>query len=178
MAHNGVVQPSPVEGEIIRDSPLKTLALCLLAIFVFAPFGAGLIWAWWIEVSFHDKQISWYGALIGAVLVFGGICAIPVSFLCFIQRNRLIFGKDYLQLVSGEKVTIQIPYRNIAQVGMGEAEVKGKFIGIELRDLSESQTLCPGAEATKSGFGWHYALADESWTKSLAEIHNQITERL
>lgn len=167
-----------VEGEIVRDSPLKKFALCLLAIFVLAPLGAGMAWAWWIEASFLNRQISWYGALIGILLVLGGICAVPISFLCFFRRNQIAFGKDCLQILRGEKVTVQIPYQNIAQVGLDEAEVKGKFIGIDVRDLNEPRTLCPAAEVTKNGFGWHYALDDEPWTMPLAKIHDEILKRL
>lgn len=178
MADNLEKQLRPVEGEIVRDSPLKTLALCLLAIFVLAPLGAAMVWAWWVEASFVNKQISWYGALIGVVLVLGGICAVPVSVFAFFRRNQLIFGKDFLQLVRGEKVAVQIPYQNIAQVGLDDAEVKGKFLGIDLRDLNESQTLCPVPEITKNSFGWHYTLDDESWTVPLAKIHEEIVRRL
>jgi hypothetical protein len=177
MAQNGKV-PQPVEGETIQDSPLKTLSLCLLAIFVLAPVGGGVVWAWWTGYSFLDRQIAWYGAFLGAVFVLGGIMAVPVSVLCFFRRNQLILGKECLQIVRGGTVTIQIPYQNIARIEMAEAEVYGKFIGIDLREPKESGTVCPGAEATKNGFGWHYALSDESWTVPLGTIHERIVKRL
>ena len=172
------MQLRPVEGRIVRDSPLKTLTLCLLAIFVLAPLGVGLVWAWWMDVSLLSMRVSWYGVFIGVVLVLGGICAVPASVLCFFRRSQLIFGKDRLQMVRGEKVAVQIPYQNIAQVALDEVEVVGKYIGIDLRDLNESQTLCPDAEATKNSLGWHYALRDESWTMPLIQIRDQIVKRL
>lgn len=178
MAENREIHLPRIEGEIVRDSPLKTLGLCLMAIFLLAPLGVGLVWAWWTGFSFLDRQVSWYGAVIGAVLVLGGILAVPVAVLCFFRRNQLILGEQYLQLVRGENVTIQIPYRNVAQIELDEAEVKGKYIGIDLFDLNESGTLCPGAEITKKGFGWHYTLTDESWTVPLNEIHERIRNRL
>ena len=174
MADNGKMQIQPVEGEIVRDSPLKTLALCLLAIFVLAPIGAGLVWAWWTGASLLKWQVTWYGALIGAVLVAGGLLAVPVSFLCFIRRNRLIIGKTCLQVVRVEKVTIQIPYKNITRIGLGQADVIGKYVGIDLRDPNDAETLCPGAATRKDGFGWHYTLSDESWTVPLTHIHDLI----
>jgi hypothetical protein len=178
MSDNREMQFRPVEGRIVRDSPLKTLALCLLAIFVLAPVGVGLVWAWWMDVSFGAIHVSWYGVFIGVVLVLGGICAVPASVLCVIRRSHLILGKDCLQLVRGEKVAVQIPYENIAQVRLAEVEVLGKCIGIDLHDLDESQTLCPDAAATKNSLGWHYALRDESWTMPLVQIRDQIVKRL
>jgi hypothetical protein len=178
MADHAEIAFHPVEGEIVRDRPLKTLGFCLLTIFVLAPAGAGLVWAWWTELSLGDRRISWYGAVIGAGLVLGGILAIPLSVLCFIRRQRLIFGKDCFQNVRGEKVTIQIPYANIARVEMDEAEFTGKFVGIDLHDPNDSQTLCPGAMITKNGFGWHYKITDDSWTMPLTQIRSQIIKRL
>lgn len=178
MAANQEIQLPLAEGEIVRDSPLQTLGLCLLAIFVFAPLGVGMMWAWWTEFSFLDRQIAWYGAFLGAVFLLGGIIAVPLAFLCFFRRNQLIFGKDCLQLVRHEIVTIQIPYKNIARLGMDESEVTGQYVGIDLSNPSEAGTLCPGAAVTKNGFGWHYTLSDESWTMSLSQIHDQIKKRV
>jgi hypothetical protein len=168
----------PAEGEIVHDSPLRTLGLCALVIFVVAPIGAGLAWAWWNGASLLNWQVTWYGGLIGALFVLGGVLAVPLSILCFIRRNRLILGKESIQLVRGENVTIQIPYRNIARIGLAEDELLGKFIGIDLHEPTAPGTLCPVTDMTKNSFGWHYTLKDESWTLPLAQIHDQLKSRL
>lgn len=172
-----------VEGETIRDSLLKMLGFVLLGVFVLAPLGGGMVYAWWNNLTLGDRGISWYGALFGAVMLLIGILMPLVFLLTILNRRRLIFGKSCLQLVTGsEKVTEQFPYVNIAKAELfrnhESKDFITDFIGIELRDAHNPDTLCPASDKSMDLHGWHYRLTDESWNLPLEQIYEKMKKRM
>ena len=91
----------PVEGQVVRDSLLHMLGAALLGVFVLAPLGAALVWAWWTEFSLLNRQISGYGAFLGAFLVAAGVLGVVAFVIGIFRRESLILGTDCLQVVPG-----------------------------------------------------------------------------
>lgn len=172
-----------VEGEIIRDSPLKMAASMVGAAVVGVPLGGALVWAWWINLDLGGRQISWYGALIGAGLfAVGAFCLLAAPFV-FFMREQLVLGKDCFQIVGGkDKVTHQFPYRNIARLEVfrnhSGPDFVTDFIGIELVNPEDAQTLCTAWKTNHELYGWHYRLAEGSWADPLEKIRDRIAKRV
>ena len=167
----------PVEGEVIPDSVWRILGTILFMI-VLGLVGAGLVWAWWTDATLLDRRISGYGATLGAVGALIGIVGVQFMILGMFRRSRLIFGSECFQLVNGEKaVRFQVPYANIAGLHLVN-ESTGKFIGIDLHDARDPQTLVDSPEAVKKASGWHFKLADTHWSEPMAKICDRLEEHL
>jgi hypothetical protein len=168
----------PVDGDIIGQSSVRKLWLigvCLLLI----PVGGVIAWAWWTEFTLGEKRLNAYAGSVGVFMFVAGIVGVPVGILTLFMRTRLIFGQDRLQRVQGEKrVTLQIPYKNIARMQQDTDEVIGKFIGIDLHDPDDPETLNVGTDKTRELLGWHYRLVDDSWAIPLEEIRARLGSRI
>jgi len=149
----------PVEGRVFPESFLLLAGEVLLGTFVLGPLGVLLMLAWWNEWSLADRRISLAGALLGALLAGVGFLSLLLLGKVY-RRESLIIGKDYFQVVVGaDKVTQQIPYRNIAKLSLMRGHenpnlIRG-FIGIDLANTKDSETWCPAAETSMKLHGWH-----------------------
>jgi hypothetical protein len=177
-----VAQLRPVDGRKFPESLLSILGLLLLNVFVLGPLGCGLVLAWWYGWSFADRQISWYGAIIGLAL-FGCFLLTPLLILKMFRRETLIVGKECFQVVVGaDKVTQQIPYANIAKIRMltnhQGADFVRDFIGIALVDTEDPATLCPAAETVMKLHGWHSRIQTGLRPVPLEQLYELIRKEL
>jgi hypothetical protein len=167
----------PIEGEVVHDSLFRIFKLFLLAL-VLIPVGGALVWAWWTDFALGDRRVSWWGAGLGAFLFLAGILGVPVSIVMAFLRTRLIIGQRCFQVVVGkERVTHQLPYKNIARFEFIQ-DPNGNFIGIDLDDIQDADTLNPDSETNKKWSGWHYKLTDENWSEPMPKIYERIAKRL
>ncbi len=171
-----------VDGRVIRDSVLILITWGVLALFVLAPLGSIVTGAWWNGWTFGNRQISWYGALLGAILAVIGILGGPAILIRIFRRESLIVGKNCLQsVVGGERVTVQIPYANIAKIELvrdqGGAHAEN-FIGVMLADTQDAATLCPAAEATMRALGWHHKIPKGFRPMPLEQLYELIVQQM
>jgi hypothetical protein len=150
----------------------------ILFMILLVPIGAGLFWAWWTEATLLDRRISALGGIFGAVGCLIGALGAPIMILGLFRRSRLILGRECFQLVNGERsVRFQVPYANIARMEFVQ-ESDTKYIGIDLRDVRDPNTLVDSPESVKKLSGWHFKLADTHWAEPLAKICDRIEEHL
>jgi hypothetical protein len=129
-------------------------------------------------LNLFNRQITWIGATGAAICLVLGIFIIPMMIRNMFRRSRLIFGKDCFQCVVGEgMVTHQFPYSNIARIEHVH-KPNENFIGIDLREITDPNTLNPRPEATKAFGGWHYRLTSDTWVEPLDKIHDRIRKRI
>ena len=154
----------------------------LLALFAFAPLGSIMVWAWWAGWTFADRQVAWYGGLLGAVIAVLGLIGGPASLIGMFRRESLILGKKCLQLVIGrEKVTAQIPYANMTRIELirnKEGAFAVDFIGIVLADTNDAATLCPEAEPNMQSAGWHYKIPKGFRPMPLEQLYELILKQM
>jgi hypothetical protein len=109
--------------------------------------------------------------------VLGLLGALFLS-LMFLIRQRLILGEACFQHATDKgRIFAQIPYRNIARMELGQEEA-GKFIGIDLRDTQDPDTLSKEAEKKKQSSGWHFKIDSLSWRIPMDEIYSRIKSRV
>jgi hypothetical protein len=174
-------QFQPVEGREFPESVLSIIGMVLLGTFVIAPLGVVLVLAWWHEWSFANRQISWYGALIGMLLVGLGLLS-PLLLVRIFRREVMIVGKEAFQVVVAGKVTQQIPYRNIAGIRLfrdhESADFVRDFIGIDLANLDDMATLYPAAETIKQLHGWHCRIEKGFRSVPLEQLYELIMKQM
>ena len=167
----------PVEGDIIETSAAKALGALATSVLTI-PLGAGLAWIGFIG-ELAAGPMGFKLGLLGAFAVPVGFAGVPVSVLALLRRCRLILGEDRLQLVTKQgRVLTQIPYRNIDRVELVLAPPKVKCVGINLKDLGDSETLNAGSEEAKRQTGWHYRITKSNWLLPLQQIHERLQRRL
>lgn len=167
----------PIEGEIIGQSVLKLVGLFVFSLLAL-PAGIWAVWVWWTGATLLGYSLNWWGAALGAVFVLIGLFGMPTFLLSIFRRQCLILGEDRLQLATEKgSVFTQIPYRNIARMELIREDT-GKYIGIDLHDTEDADTLNKDAGTTKKWSGWHYKLGDDSWTMPIEEIHARLKSRV
>jgi hypothetical protein len=167
----------PVEGEIIDQSAIKLLGVFFFAV-LFHVLGDFVVWAWWTEASLLGFSITWWGGCIGALAAALGLVGVLFLPLMVLIRQRLILGEDYLQHATDKgRILAQIPYRNVARMELSQEEA-GKFIGIDLRDTQDADTLNKEAEKKKQLSGWHYKIDSLSWRIAMEEIYRRLNSRV
>ncbi len=145
--------------------------------------GAGLVWAWWTDLSFADRRISIGGAVFGAALLLLPIVGVPVVAFSVFRRTNLILGDGCLQRVVGNtRVTLQIPYSNIARIEFLRKSQHDKLdedsIGIDLHDIDDPMTLCSGLRNSKIfGVGISF-LTQMTFAMPLEKICDRIQKRV
>src|SRR5262249_19277533 len=83
-----------------------------------------------------------YGALFGGLSVLFGLIFVAGIALALASAKKLIIGYDCVQLLSGRRVVVHIPYENVADICMsGDAELG--VIGVNLLDPEDRATLVP-----------------------------------
>jgi hypothetical protein len=171
----------PVEGPAFAESRLLVAAQVLLGVFVLGPIGVFLLLAWWNGWSLANQQVSTKGAVVGAVLLCVGFCMALLVAKLF-RRENFIIGRECLQVVVGaEKVTQQIPYRNIAKIKLlrgPDAGAGSAFIGILLANTGDATTLCPTAEATMKQHGWHCRITASLRSVPLEQLYDLILKQM
>jgi hypothetical protein len=168
---------SRVEGEYIDLSVMKILGLILFAL-VALSVGVWIIWAWWAGDVWGSLSFTPGGAFLGAFFAVTGLLGTPTFIFMLFNGPRLILGKDCLQeaTVRG-RVLFQIPYRNIARMELFHTKDK-KFIGIDLHDPKDPETLLNYAAWGKKVTGWHYTIVTAAWQVPLEQIHDRLQTRL
>jgi hypothetical protein len=175
----------PVKGEVFPVSKRKILGL-VATILLILPFAAALVWLWWTDtvIPVINKQVKWYGALIGLVGSVAGVFGSPLLIWWLLTRKeRLILGKDVLQLVvskGGEDVVrYQVPYDNIESVSI-QKENDQTVVAVELRDL-EDPDLYPANPKVfytrQNGHEWHFSLGDQ-YVEPLESLRKKIRKRM
>jgi hypothetical protein len=172
----------PVEGRKFPESLLIIAGEVLLGIFVLGPLGVILVLAWWYEWPLGTQRIALPGAMIGAVLAVLGLLS-PLLLAKIFRRETIIVGKDCFQVVLGaDKVTRQIPYRNIAQIRLIRSHERtdsaSNFIGIVLANIEDLSTLCAQAETNMKAHGWHYRLQTGHRAVPLEQLYELIVKRM
>lgn len=167
----------PVQGETIGTSAGKLLGGLLIAL-VFVPLGAWLTWAWWTEASWLGLQLTSAAGLGGVAVLLMGLVGVPACILLLFVQGRLVLGDDRLQYVTRQgRVVTQVPYHNIQRMELTGAP-DDRFIGIDLKDLADPETLNVGGESLKSYVGWHYQITQSGWLVPLEEVYQQFQQRI
>jgi hypothetical protein len=168
----------PVEGDVVETSLLKTLGTLVMFI-LFIPVGAWAAWAWWTEASLLGYKFTPIVGLGGVLFALLGLVGVPATIALMFRKPRLIVGEDRLQHVTKQgRVLTQIPYRNIERVELTRGPEKEKFIGIDLKDPSDPETLNTDSEKTKRWTGWHHRITKSGWLLPLEQIHDLLQRRL
>src|SRR5436305_14900189 len=114
MSQDPVKEFAPATGVEFRPALGKLWAM-LLVFALMVPVGAAAAYCWWNEVAMPG------GAVLTAKAGVVGLLAIPVGSLLALvmvaflaSAKRLVIGDDCVQLVSGGRVAVHIPYRNVA----------------------------------------------------------------
>jgi len=158
----------PVQGEYIPISAKKAIWLIGLAL-VLIPVGVGLAWLWGSDTTIPliNKQVTWWGALIGVVMATAGILLPPIIlWQWLVRKERLVIGTEYLQVVISkggkDSVKTQIAYKNIESATI-QKHFEQTVIAIQLRDVDAPDLVPPGGESLtkfKRDFGFHLYLED------------------
>lgn len=171
-----------VDGRIIRDSLTIMLGTTLLCLFVAAPLGSFVAWSWWQKWTLGDRWVSWYGVLIWAIFAVLGILGGLASLVRMLRRESFVLGERCLQsVIGGKKVTVQIPYSNIAKIELirnREGWLAEDFIGIVLADMKDTATLCPAAEANLQSAGWHHKIPKGFRPMPLEQLYELIRKQI
>jgi hypothetical protein len=167
----------PVEGEEIHLS-LGMILKIMVFMLVLLVLGGLLIWAWWTEFNILGKRINSAGAFVGGLGFIMGIVFLPLLTIALFSNTRFVIGADRLQQVSAKGlVTLQIPYRNIAQIELVSEPDKKPFIGIDLEDVEDPETRCRDYASTKKSAGWHYKIVGVAWKLPIEEVYEHILAR-
>ena len=171
----------PAKGVVIPRSALKTLGT-LAFLLVMLVGGIAIVWAWWTETGLPLPSgvvhINMVGGIAGILAAAIGAVLLPLIGLLLFVGEKLIVASDRLQIVQMGKVVTQIPYRNIANMLLGNDEGV-EFIGIDLHDLDDSDTFASGCnfQSSKTSDGWHFRLLG-GYQKGLAEIHQLLLDQM
>ncbi|HZZ42612.1 MAG TPA: hypothetical protein VFE58_06720 [Tepidisphaeraceae bacterium] len=155
--------PPAVQGTLIGRSASKTVVMLGVNALLFV-FGAFLVWAKMtgltLDAGSQPKQVTWWGYLIG----MAGVLLTPVAcyrlLRAFWVRERLVIGADRLQVIErrpeGDAVTLQIPYKNIADVRY-ETTSSDRRVSVTLHDVNDPATyaLRPRFRETHEATGRH-----------------------
>ena len=161
---SGIHDVAPVSGRVVSISGSKLLVCIALLCLAFI-LGVVNIWAWWTET---DLPLPLFGgrnrnvaAITGAFMVVIAALFLPIAIFYSFAREKLILGSDRLQIVYSDKVSAQIPYRNIARIAIADDEGVA-FLGIDLKDPDDADTLVEAWDfkEQKKDSGWHYRLTD------------------
>lgn len=158
----------PVPGEVIPISAKKSIGLVAFVL-ALAPVGIGLTWLWVsnTKIPLINQQVTWWGALIGAVLVAGAVVVPPVVlWQWLVRKQRLILGTEYLQVVvtKGGKdiVKQQVALKNIESAAV-QKHLEVTVIAIQLRDVDAPDLVPLGGDTLtkfKKNFGLHLYIED------------------
>jgi hypothetical protein len=168
-------------GEIIPVCAKKALQLIGPALFVI-PVGVVLAWLWASDTTIPliNKQVTWWGALIGACSAVAGILVPPIIlWQWLVRKERLVIGAEYIQVVIAkggrDVVKQQIAFTNIESATL-QKHFEQTVIGIRLRDVNAPDLVPSGGEALtkfERDFGFHVCLED-SYQVPAEEIRRRI----
>ena len=171
----------PVQGEVIPVSAKKAIWLIGLAV-VFIPVGVGLAWLWVSDTTIPliNRQVTWWGAFIGAVGAAAGILLPPiVLWQWLVRKERLVIGTEYLQVVVSKSGT-DVVKRQIALKNIESTVPKKHFeqtvVAIQLRNVDAPDLVPPGGDTLrkfKQDFGFHVYLGD-NYQVSVEELCRRI----
>jgi hypothetical protein len=166
----------PVEGYRIGWSFMNKAA-GLLCCLMLIPFGGVLVWAWSTGLTFDGWRLDVGGAIRGALFFGFGLLMIPFGIAGLFRRRDLVLGADRLQILGNEgTVETQVPYKNIARVGIVKRGY-GKYIAFEFFNPRDPSTLNAGGGGPQAD-GWHSLLIDNSWSIPLEHIHARLRAAL
>jgi hypothetical protein len=162
----------PVEGYRVGWSFMNKAAglLCGLTLI---PIGSVLVWAWSTGLSFDGWRLDVRGGVLGALFFGFGLLMTPLGIAGLFRRRDLILGADRLQILGSEgTVETQVPYKNIARVGIVNRGY-GKCIAFQFYNPQDPNTLNAGRDEPDAG-GWHSLLIDNSWSVPLEYIYARL----
>lgn len=175
----------PVEGDVTARSTGKMMAaigglvvLSLVGVFLICAYFAGFV----LPLGSAGIQLNWLGVAVGfAAAIIGPLLALLFG-LMLVLNERIVLGSDRLQrlqrLGKADKVTTQIPYRNIANLTY-DTDEGVRFLGIDLIDVDDPDTFDTAANFAheKETYGWHFRLLG-GYQKDLRTIHDMLAKRL
>jgi hypothetical protein len=175
----------PVEGDVIPRSSGKMTA-AIGGLVILSLFGVFLIWAYFtgfaLPLPSASIQLNWLGAAVG----FGAAIIGPLLTFAFAVmlalKERIVLGNDRLQrlqrLGKADKVTTQIPYRNIANLAC-DTDEGARFLGIDLIDADDADTFDTASNFAreKNTYGWHFRILG-GYQKDLRTLHDMLAKRL
>jgi hypothetical protein len=87
----------PVDGEIIPISAKKMLQIVAVALLIL-PIAITAVWLWWTDtpIPVINRQVTWYGALLGLLGTIIGIVTPPAMIWVLLSRKeKLILGEKF-----------------------------------------------------------------------------------
>jgi hypothetical protein len=161
----------PVEGGRIGEST-KSKFQVLLGCLIAMPLGGVLAWAWWTELGFGGVRPNAMAGGLGVLVFVIGVVMIPLGIRNLFKHRDLILGADRLQIVGdGEKVQLQVPYKNISGAGLVKDQF-GRFIGVKFANPRDPDTLNAGG--SQDAGGWDCRLIGDSWSLPLEDVFERL----
>ena len=158
----------PEEFTPARGKLWAMLLFCALMI----PAGAFAAYAWWYEVALPGNVVL--TAKAGIV----GLLAIPLALLLVLvmagllaTAKRLIIADNCVQLLSGDRVVVHVPYENVTET-YASGESAAGVVGLKLHDRGDPATLVP--KWTKDSYEIHVM----TYGKPLQQIHHAVKQRV
>ena len=122
---------APVSGDEFRPA-LGKLWLMLSFFLLMVPAGAVAALAWWFQVELPGgKVISTKAGIASLVAVPLGLLLSLVMGSLIVSAKRLVFGENCVQLLTGERVVVHIPYQNVAET-YASGEAGAGVVGLKL----------------------------------------------
>ena len=144
----------------------------LLAFLLMVPGGGLAVFLWWYRVELPG------GGVLSAKAGIVGLLAVPVAILLSLvmaailaSAKRLVIGANCVQLLSGQRVVIHIPYGNVAET-YSSGDAGAGVVGLRLRDRTDSATLVPSWTKDR------YEIQVLTYRKPLDYIHETLNRRL
>jgi hypothetical protein len=151
---------------------LGKLWAMLLVFALMVPAGAFAAYCWWYEVELPGGMVlSAKAGIVGLLGLALGAFLTLVAAALLASAKRLVIGASCVQLVSGGRVVVHIPYQNVAETyatGEGTAGV----VGLKLRDRGDPATLVPRWTRDR------YEIQVLVYGQRLESIHQALNERL
>jgi hypothetical protein len=180
MAARGDEAPQRIKGTVIKRSLLTACGMLVFLMFLLL-VGPALLCAWWTEFDVPlpagDLRITSLGGIIGGIACFLAPLMMAGIIAMLVIGEQIVLGEERMQIVTRSgKVTLQIPYANIAKVSVVNDQGV-KYLGLNLADLEDPDTFASNwdfAEHRKKQ-GWHYTI-QSGFQRSIDEIHDLILE--
>lgn len=165
------VPPQISKGEELQPAIGKLWGMLVLSLLLI-PACVVIVFCWWFEVALPGGKVLTPAAGVIALLgiPLGGFLVLMAAAM-LVTAKRLIIGDDRVQMVSGGRVVVNIPFENIAEI-YATGEDPAGTIGLKLRNRHDPATLVPSW--TKES----YEIQLFGYRQPLQSLHAKLSERM
>jgi hypothetical protein len=170
MAQDRLEEIAAVTGEEFKPALGKLWAM-LIGSALMILVGAVIVYLWWFEVEFLGRVLSTKAGVVGLIAMPLGAFLTLVAVVFVVSAKRLIVGDDCVQLLSGERVAVHIPYQNVGETYTTGDSGAG-VVGLVLRDRDDPATRVPTWTRDR------YEIQVLAYRQPLDHIHASLSKRL